>query len=343
MRAKELEKIEFEIPTHHLVLMTPRRMLATVAARFDRSGQCRDGGEQNGDRKSGHGPFFAGRVPTGKGGGRLVQCPRRSQGRRLPPDVAQYADCDSAFCAILLFRRSVQIRRHRRAPVVFVYGCLPVSTAIKVNDGSITLDLADDLYWDFEDPTQREKMVLASTTKDALRARMAGIRQVLLDSDKFKSKAQFYDPALLDQPLAIQNPRALALANSAFVGLLRTEAETITHARDAALQIAKFRSKAGSDLQDAIASLEEFGAKITDAFNKGLGGLIPRLEEFSALIFLEAARAFDPGLTNIRPTAYLDVILLKPTAPPNAGDDFLNGTAPDSATVAIEQPVVGLP
>ena len=229
------------------------------------------------------------------------------------------------------------------APAVFVYGCLPVSTAIKVNDGSITLNLADDLYWDFEDATQRETMVLASTTKDALRARMSGIRQVLLDSDKFKSKAQFYDPAVLDQPLANQNPRALALANSAFVGLLRTEAETITHARDAALQIAKFRSKAGSDPQDAIASLEEFGAKITEAFNKGLGGLIARLEEFSALIFLEAARAFDPGLTNIRPTAYLDVILLKPTAPPNAGDDFLNGTAPDSATVAIEQPVVGLP
>jgi hypothetical protein len=56
------------------------------------------------------------------------------------------------------------------------------------------------------------------------------------------------------------------------------------------------------------------------------------------MIFLEAARAFDPGLINIRPTACFDVILLKPSAPPTARDNFLNGAAPDSATIAIEQP-----
>lgn len=230
------------------------------------------------------------------------------------------------------------------APVVFVYGCLPISTAIRVNEeGAITLNLPDDIYWDFEDQAQRSKMVFASTTKDALRARMSGIRQVLLDSDKFRSRANFYDPTLLDQPLALQNPRATALADPRFVGLLFTEAETIKHAREAGLQIAKFRTKASTDPQEAIAVLEEFGAKITEAFNQGLGGLIPRLEEFSAMIFLEAARAFDPSLINILPTSCLEVILLKPSAPPNAGDDFLNGTAPDSAAVAIEQPVVGLP
>lgn len=230
------------------------------------------------------------------------------------------------------------------APAVFVFGCLPVSTAIRMNDdGSITLDLPDDIYWDFQDPDQRKAMVFASSTKTSLALRMLGIRQVLADSDKFKDKAPFYDPAVLDQPLALQKPRETALANPSFFDLLFTEAETIKHAREAGLQIAKFRSKAGNDPQQAIAALEEFGAKITDAFNKGLGGLIPRLEEFSAMTFLEAARAFDPGLTDVRPTAYLDVILLKPSASPNAADDFLNGTAPDPTTVALEQPVVGLP
>jgi hypothetical protein len=229
------------------------------------------------------------------------------------------------------------------APAIFVYGCLPISTAIKTDGASITLDLPDDVYWNFEDPNQRKAMVFAPSTKTLLVGRMLGIRQVLADSDKFKGRAGFYDPALIDSLQPDQNPRAIALNDSRFLGLLFTEAQTIRHARDAGLQIATFRSKAGNDPQAAIDALEEFGAKITDAFNKGMGGLIARIEEFSATIFLEAARAFDPSLTGVQPTAYLDVILLKPSASANAPDDFLKGTAPDPTTVALEQPVVGLP
>jgi hypothetical protein len=208
--------------------------------------------------------------------------------------------------------------------------CLNPLINYRVGNGSITLDRPDDIYWDFQSPDQRSDMVFASTTKAALALRMAGIRQVLSDSDKFKKDAGFYDPGRIDRACTT------ALASPVFTGLLFTESQTIRHARDAGLRIAKFRANAGTDPQD-------FGAKITDAFNHGLHGLIPRLEEFSAMIFLEAARAFDPGLVDIQPTARLDVILLKPSAPATAADDFLTGTAPDATAVAIEQPVVGLP
>jgi len=228
------------------------------------------------------------------------------------------------------------------APAIFVYGCLPVSTDIRVNDdGTITLDLPDSIYWDFEDRTKRTKMVFASPTKNALALRMEGIHRVLLDSEKFKSAAGFYDPALLDEPLALQNPRASALANPAFAGLLLTEAQTITHAQEAGLKIAEFRQNAGTDPREAIKSLEEFGAKVTSAFNQGLGRLIPRLDEFSAMIFLEAARAFDPELLGVQPTARLDVILPKSSAPATLVDAFLSGTAPETTAVIIEQPIVG--
>jgi hypothetical protein len=229
------------------------------------------------------------------------------------------------------------------AAAVYVYGCLPISTNIRVDNGSITLNQPDDIYWDFQDPNKRSKMVFASSTKDALALRMAGIRQLLLDSDKFKNDARFYDPAVLDQPLALQNPRQAALQDPRFTGLLFTEAETIKHAREAAMKLARFRATAGTDPQEALNALEDFGAKITDAFNDGLGGLIPRLEEFSAMIFLEAASAFDAALAGTRPTARLDVMLLKASAPASTIDNFLKGTATDPTVVSIEQPVMGLP
>jgi hypothetical protein len=227
------------------------------------------------------------------------------------------------------------------APAVFVYGCLPVSTNISVNgDGTITLDLPSDIYWDFEDPSVRKSMVFAARSEVA--SRMAGIRQVLLDPGLFMTgRAGFYDarrnPSLVGQALSA------ALTNPAFAGLLFTEAQTITQAREAGLQLANFGANAGTDPQTAIQALEDFGAKITDAFNSGLAGLIPRLAEFSAMIFLEAARAFDPSLAGIRPTSRLDVFLLKPSAPATVAPAFLSGTAPAPTAVTIEQPVVGLP
>lgn len=58
--------------------------------------------------------------------------------------------------------------------------------------------------------------------------------------------------------------------------------------------------------------------------------------------FLEAVRAFDPGLLAVRPLSRLDTILLKPSAAPTVIDAFLNGTAPDASVITLEQPVVGL-
>ena len=163
-------------------------------------------------------------------------------------------------------------------PPIFVYGCLPVSTDL----------FPGQLYFDFEDSAERQKMVLSQQTADKLMLRVSGIRDVLRDSDKFKSDAGFYDPHSLNDPLNT------ALSSPVLHSLLFTEAETIQHAQDAAMNLAAFSAEVGRDPQEAIQALTDFGAKITDAFNKGLGSLIPRLDELSSMIFLEAARAFDP-------------------------------------------------
>ncbi len=230
------------------------------------------------------------------------------------------------------------------APAVFVYGCLPVSTNVRVNDdGSIDLDLPNDIYWDFQDATLREKMVFSSPTKLSLAMRMAGIQRVLLDSEKFKADAGFYDPRFLDQPLAQQNPRRTALKDPRFHNLLFTETGIISQVQKAGTRLGQFRANAGTDPQKAIDALSDFGAKITNAFNNGLGNIVPRLGEFSAMIFLEAARTFDSTLGNVQPIARLDTILLKPSTPTTVDDAFLGGTTPDPTSVTVEQPVVGLP
>lgn len=240
-------------------------------------------------------------------------------------DLAHYADIDTA-------------------PAVFVYGCLPVSTNIRLNDNdAIDLDLNDSTYWDYESERERQAMVYSKLTKTALAARMAGIQRVLQDSARFKSSAQYYDPTSLDRPLALYNVREAALHNQAFWGLLYTEAQTIDHAAKAAVNLTKYRKTAGTDPEEAMQALQDFGEKITEAFNNGLGRLIHNLPEFSAMIFLEAARAFDPGLLTVKAVARLDTILLRSSAPQSVIDAFLNGTAPDATTVAVEQPIMGLP
>lgn len=220
---------------------------------------------------------------------------------------------------------------------VYVYGCLPVSTNARLeSNGNPTINLTDGAYWDFEDKSLRQAMVFSSIAQNALLARMNGIRDVLSDSPDLRGSAQFYGP---DQA---GRRSQTALNDPKLHGLLFTESQTIGHATDAAVSLAKFQLNAVQDPQVAVAALEEFGAKITDAFNKGLGSLAgTTLQEFSAMIFLEAARAFDPAVAAIQPTARLDAILLRPSAPANVIDDFLVGKAPDRVSVGLEQVVVG--
>jgi hypothetical protein len=130
--------------------------------------------------------------------------------------------------------------------------------------------------------------------------------------------------------------------------LLAAEVDTITASRQAGWDFAQFVASASNAPDAAMEALTNFGVTVTKAFNSGLGGVFGgqaqiRMREFSSLIFLEAAKAFDPTLADVKPLARLDVFLLRPSAPTTAMTNFLSGTMPDSSIVAIEQPVMGLP
>jgi hypothetical protein len=210
---------------------------------------------------------------------------------------------------------------------ILVYCCLPLRSAGKAH------------YWNWPDPGEQISIVNHPTTATTLASRFREIRDVLRDSKETKGSAQFYDPNDLHGPLH----SALGAGKRVFEGLLFTEAQTIQHAVSAALQLAAFQETGGDDPEDADVALEKFGAKLTNAFNGGLGSLIPRLAEFSSMIFTEGARALDPNLAPTQPIARLDTILLKTSAPKTVGADFVSGKMPDASVIAFEVPIVGWP
>ncbi len=202
---------------------------------------------------------------------------------------------------------------------------------------------ADGIYWDNADPAKVNALLDYRQTQINWQNIAGGIHGVLADSSNLRNKADFYAV-----PEAWGPRRSEALTNQTLSNLLFAEHDTIKGAQQAGWDIADFIQSAGTDPDKAMAALSNFGAVVTKAFNQGLGGVFggqaqQRMREFSALIFLEAAKAFDPTLNDVKPLARLDVRLLRPSAPATALTNFLNGTMPDPSIVAIEQPVMGLP
>ena len=95
--------------------------------------------------------------------------------------------------------------------------------------------------------------------------------------------------------------------------LLVVERGVIRKAHSAGPKIAAFLT--ARKPADALKNLAEFGADVTDAFNSSIGGLFNgrELRQFGTLVFLEAARAFDPSLPLLPPSAILQLTVVKDT------------------------------
>ena len=94
---------------------------------------------------------------------------------------------------------------------------------------------------------------------------------------------------------------------------------------------------------EALKHLSAFGADVTDAFNSSIGGLFNgrELRQFGTLVFLEAARAFDPGLPSLRPSAILQLTVVK-DAPSFPLGSFVDGADIPAADIVNAQKFVSL-
>jgi len=243
------------------------------------------------------------------------------------------------------------------AAQMLVYKCLPVSTSVKVREDDVLINQDKDIFWDFLD--QRDEIVnerfamifkrpansSQPSTARRMLAEIASVRALLKDHPNLHSSADFYAPSELPKLVSFAwvSPSSQTLLRNS---LLFVEAEVIKHAQEAGVAMGKFRQSAGTDSKNALESLSDFGAKVTQAFHNSLSDLFKTdaaaLREFSSMVFLEVSQVFDSGLANVIPAARFDVALLRKSAPVTIVTDFLAGNPPPDEVVAIEQSVVSL-
>jgi hypothetical protein len=226
------------------------------------------------------------------------------------------------------------------ADVLLVYAAIPPSTSVSKLGGQLIED-NEAPYWDFQDVSLRASMVGSAATAANLAADLTRIRDLLLAHGK-NDKADHFRPQMTN---VIQNnvargmndpfpPATVALLKS----LLIAESSIINSACDAASLIHdEFLPAASSSPTEAIKAFAEFGSKVTAAFNSKIGNVFvgDALRPLGSMVFIEAARALDPSLGDIEPSAMLDMIVVRQQSQ-FVMPKFLEGEMPAMADVVIQ-------
>jgi len=193
---------------------------------------------------------------------------------------------------------------------LLVYAAMPRATGIVVDAGRIMqFDDRRDVYWDIDTTGNIEAMARHALTFAALQMALVSINDTLLHADGLAKVAADYHPKMTRRVL--ESALATDVGSADLRNLLLLERMVVREARQAGLRIAAFLQ--ARNTLEARRRLAEYGATVTDAFNSSIGGLFSgrELRSLGTLVFLEAARAFDPRLKGGRPSAMLELTVLK--------------------------------
>ena len=126
--------------------------------------------------------------------------------------------------------------------------------------------------------------------------------------------------------------------------LLFAEAELVTAAREAGVAMGEFLGEASTRPTRAVKALAEFGAAITDAFNKRINTVYRGqiLRQLAPMVFVEAARALDPSLTEATTARRLDLVVLKEDSTYVLGS-FIDGERPPVEAILRQERLVAGP
>ena len=223
------------------------------------------------------------------------------------------------------------------AQPLLVYASLPITTSVRVSNGTVQLNTNEDLYWNWPDDSasgDRRALIFSSATRERLDAAMNKAVRELSSTPGLRKTAKFYDP---DKNL--ESARATVLSShgeSLLKSLLFVEAELIVSAAKAGRDLAQFRA-AVANPPEAVKELAEFGDKLTRTFNAKLRTVFkPKdraskqlLRNLGLLMFAEVTEALDPGL-EVKPTAALEIAVFK------AGATFPPDGFPEEPTVPAD-------
>lgn len=229
------------------------------------------------------------------------------------------------------------------ARTLLAYAAIPPSTAVDVRaDGTIKFDRPGDIMWDWPSNSTRRAMVESKQALFNLGASLARLHQWLQTEPGLSDKviAQ-YAPTEANRDAAVR--AALGASGPVLNSLLFVEARIVRAARDAGLNMARYRSSAESKPSKAIENLEKFGDKLTTAFNQKLKSVYKSagpLRPLGTRLFVAAATAFNPKLAKVTPVAMAGLTVLKSSVEPFPPAGFPNYPTPAAADVLITERLV---
>jgi hypothetical protein len=250
------------------------------------------------------------------------------------------------------FQNPAKYKDLEPAFALLVYAAIPPSTSVSLVAGRLTLNENPprDIYWNWMDEAPggvRHAMVNNSLTAAQLGAELARVHDLLSAIPEWQSAADFYRPGEIEhiRRAALTHPVGKSLLDS----LLAVEAEVVKGAYDAGRKLARFLEQAGERPSEAVATLAEFGDKLTDTFNKRIDSVYQgeALRPLGTMVFLEAAQALNPQLTdetqpaNTGLNAMLDLIVLTGNTQFPLGD-FLKRRMPEAKEIVIAERLVSL-
>jgi hypothetical protein len=175
-------------------------------------------------------------------------------------------------------------------------------------------------------------MVFDAHTNHSLNLVLASARQRLLDAGNSKSAA-FFTP---DQVGSFQNLATHSPGDTLLHSLLFTEMEMVNGAANALNDIQKAISNAATAPTQAIARFAEYGAHLTDTFDKISIYSNESLRTLNSMLMVEASRAIDLSFASVAPTAMATLFVLSPGHKFQLSD-YLNGELPPREEVALAQ------
>jgi hypothetical protein len=221
---------------------------------------------------------------------------------------------------------------------LLAYCSLPEINRVTLDNGTLKFAGTKVLDWDYLDDELR-LAVLRQHGVSKLRDEI--LPMIRAELGEMSQSTDQYEDFRIEQ--IITSPRKSPAHWQNFLGLMRTESEIVTGIHHAALDYRKFLDT--NNLEVAIQTLAEFGAKLTSTFNYKVGNsnyAADTLRPLGSLLFIEVCKLFDPALVNtVTSAAVFELLVLKDQST-FVMDNFLKGTRPEDSDLALQQRIVNV-
>jgi hypothetical protein len=237
------------------------------------------------------------------------------------------------------FENLDNLQPNASAAALLVWSALPVSTSIDFQDGEIQRFNTDtDIFWDFQDGSLRKAVAFDAHTSRSLATALATARERLLNAGK-GGAASFFTA---DQANSFLNLATNSTGDIFLHSLLFTEAEMVNGAAKTLKDIQSMLSTAATAPTQAIALFADYGAHLSETFNKSLSVYgNESLRTLNSMLFVEASKAIDLGFA-AEPAVALVTMLVLTKQHTFQLSDYLSGNIPPREQVALAQTLTNL-